>query len=95
MRCRWSSSALLLPPPPPPPLPTYYPDGTKVLVTELKSRPELNGTTGTIIGFNVEKARYEVRLPSGGRLVFSIVCHCVASSFCRLASPGRICRAAF
>ena len=59
---------LVAPPPPPPPFPTYYPDGTKVLVTELKSRPELNGTTGTIIGFNVEKARYEVRLPSGEAL---------------------------
>ena len=56
---------LVAPPPPPPPFPTYYPEGTKILVTELKSRPELNGTTGTIIGFNVEKARYEVRLPSG------------------------------
>ena len=59
---------LVAPPPPPPPFPTYYPDGTKILVTELKSRPELNGTTGTIIGFNVEKARYEVRLPSGEAL---------------------------
>ena len=59
---------LVAPPPPPPPFPTYYPDGTKVLITELKSRPELNGTAGTIIGFNVEKARYEVRLPSGEAL---------------------------
>ena len=59
---------LVAPPPPPPPFPTYYPDGTKILVTDLKSRPELNGTTGTIIGFNVEKARYEVRMPSGEAL---------------------------
>ena len=41
---------------------------TRVVISGLNSRPELNGTTGSIIGFNEEKGRYEVGLPSGEKI---------------------------
>ena len=41
------------------------PNGMRVVLGGLGSRPELNGTTGTILGFHLEKQRYEVSLSSG------------------------------
>ena len=57
------------PPPPPPPYDVVViPEGTRVSISGLSSRPELNGTTATILSFVAEKARYAVKLPSGEKL---------------------------
>ena len=47
---------------------TSLAEGTSVVITGLRARPELNGTSGSILGFDEEKARYMVRLPSGEKV---------------------------
>ena len=42
--------------------------GQRVRLQGLTSRPELNGTTGSILGFHEEKERYAVALQSGEKI---------------------------
>merc|ERR1712048_703600 len=40
---------------------TFVP-GTRVCITDLKAKPELNGVEGTLVAFNADKARWQVQL---------------------------------
>eukprot|EP00965_Chrysotila_dentata_P045100 1498433-Pleurochrysis_carterae.AAC.1 len=40
------------------------PPGTTVWVTELKSRPELNGRTASVLSFNETTQRYNISISS-------------------------------
>ena len=43
--------------------------GTSVVISALRARPELNGTIGSILGFDEGKARYKVKLPSTEKIL--------------------------
>jgi hypothetical protein len=46
---------------------TELPVGAEVVLRGLKAKPELNGTTGKVEGFNAESGRYTVELPDGSQ----------------------------
>ena len=43
--------------------------GVRVLLSDLNSRPELNGTHGTILAFHAEKGRFAVKLSSNSEKI--------------------------
>ena len=49
--------------PPPPPEEARLPEGSRALISGLSSRPELNGTSCIVLGY--ERGRYGVALPNG------------------------------
>ena len=50
----------------PPPEEPRLPEGTRAVISGLNGRPELNGTSCIVLGF--QKERYGVVLPSGESL---------------------------
>ena len=45
------------------------PTGTRVIISGLKGRQELNGIIGSVLGFDTEKERYKVKLPSAEKIL--------------------------
>ena len=48
------------------------PAGSKVSIDGIKSRPEINGTVGTVIGYLPERERYNVKLDGGEELALKL-----------------------
>ena len=46
--------------------PTDIPPGSRVVLMGIASRPELNGRSGAIVGYDAEKVRYTVQLEADG-----------------------------
>lgn len=52
-----------------PTLASSLPAGTRVRLSGLKSRSDLNGATGCILNYATDKERYAVKLPSGEKVL--------------------------